>query len=160
MLYKEDGLYMNVHTSSNAELFFKALEDVWVAEQIWHGSPNNAVWHCTQAAEKTMKGYLRCLNMDYDYGHELNLLLDAVMSNFKISEQTEEYIMYLNDFESKLRYKNLSNDPSPEEARIAISRIKQIIQEFSDNPKVTQFVGEAREVHAKMLRVNIKLENQ
>ena len=43
---------MNVHISKNAELFHKAFEDVWVAEQVWKVTPNNAVWHCTQAAEK------------------------------------------------------------------------------------------------------------
>jgi len=43
---------MNVHISKNAELFLKALEDIWVAEQSWFASPNNAVWHCTQATEK------------------------------------------------------------------------------------------------------------
>jgi len=30
---------MNVHINKNSELFFKALEDVWVAEQTWYGSP-------------------------------------------------------------------------------------------------------------------------
>jgi hypothetical protein len=44
---------MFVETSKNAELFLKAYEDVWVAEQIVYGSPNNSVWHCTQAVEKT-----------------------------------------------------------------------------------------------------------
>ena len=145
---------MSVFTSSNAELFFKALEDVWVAEQAWNGSPNNAVWHCTQAIEKTMKGYLRCLKMDYDYGHELNLLLDAVMTDFKMSDKTEEHIMYLSDFETKLRYKNLSNDPSPEDAKIAISRTKQIMQEFNNNPKVSHYMDEAKEVHSKILKAN------
>ena len=145
---------MNVFISNNAQLFFKALEDVWVAEQIWSGSPNNSVWHCTQAVEKTMKGYLRCLNTGYDYGHEIHLLLDAIISDFKISDQVEEYIMYLNDFQTKLRYKNLSNDPSPEDAKVAISRTKQIMQEFNDNPKISQFMDEAREVYTKVLIAN------
>ena len=147
---------MTAYISSNAELFFKALEDVWVAEQTWHGSPNNSVWHCTQAVEKTMKGYLRCLNMDYSFGHELNLLLDVVMTDFKVSDLVEEHIIYLNDFESKLRYRNLSDDPSPEDAKIAISRTKHIMQEFNDNPKVSKFMDEAREVHIKLIKANVK----
>ena len=88
---------MSVYTSKNAELFYKAIEDVWCSEQ---------------------------------------------------------YIIYLNDFQSTLRYKNMANDPSPEDARIAISRTKQIIQEFNANPKVTQFMDEAKEVHAKVLKAN------
>ncbi|MCL2366038.1 MAG: HEPN domain-containing protein [Oscillospiraceae bacterium] len=148
---------MSVNISRNAELFHKATEDVWAAEQIWKGAPNLAVWHCTQAAEKTMKGFLRCLNLDYNYGHELKLLLDAVLSVFKLSETTERYIMYLSDFESSLRYKSMSNDPSPEDAKIAISRTKQIMQEFNENPKIAQFMDEAREVHAKILNTNDEL---
>ena len=35
---------MSVHISKNAELFFKALEDIWVAEQTWYGSPNKAIY--------------------------------------------------------------------------------------------------------------------
>ena len=143
---------MSVYISRNAELFFKALEDVWVADQIWQGSPNNAVWHCTQAVEKTMKGFLRCHNKEYDYGHELSSLLDAVMTDFNVTEESEKYVMYLNDFETKLRYKNLSSDPSPEDAKIAISRTKQIMQEFNKNPKVSLFMDEAREVHEKIIR--------
>jgi len=54
---------MNVYISKKAELFHKAIEDIWVAEQIWKVSPNNAVWHCTQAAEKMLNGWYvaKCL---------------------------------------------------------------------------------------------------
>ena len=37
MHLKEGELYMSVHISKNAELFYKALGDIWVAEQTWHG---------------------------------------------------------------------------------------------------------------------------
>jgi hypothetical protein len=84
----------------------------------------------------------------------LSTLLDAVMKDFKISEESELYVMYLNDFETKLRYKNMSNDPSPEDARIAISRTKKIMQDFNDSPKIAQFMNEAKEVHLKMIRAS------
>ena len=147
---------MSVHISKNAELFYKALEDVWAAERIWFGSPNIAVWNCTQATEKTMKGYLRCLNRDYDFGHELKPLLDEVMSTFQVSEVSEEYIMYLNRYGVNLRYKSMTNDPSPEDARLAINRTKHIMQEFNANPKISQFMDEAREVHTKILKANLE----
>jgi len=144
---------MNVQISKNAELFFKALEDIWVAEQSWFGSPNNAVWSCTQAVEKTMKGFLRCLNREFDYGHELKEILFALDTLIDLSVNTVDYINYLNRFSVGLRYKNMANDPSPEDARIAISRAKHIMQEFSGNPKISQFMDEAREVHAKVLKL-------
>jgi len=145
---------MSVLISKNAELFLKALEDVWAAEKTWQGSPNIAVWLCTQAAEKTMKGYLRCLNRDYDHGHELKLLLDDILSLQSLSEETESSILFLNLYGFNLRYKYLSNDPSPEDARVVISRTKQIIREFNGNPRIAQFMDEAREAHMKILKTN------
>jgi HEPN domain-containing protein len=129
---------------------------VWVAEQIWHGSPNNAVWHCTQAAEKTMKGFLRCLNIDFSHGHELSLLLETVLTIDEIPKKVVEHILFLDTYGLALRYKNMSNDPSPEDAKVAISRTKQIMQEFNKNLKISQFMNEAKEVSAKMLRTSYK----
>ena len=147
---------MNVHTTKNAELFYKALEDMWAAEKTWHGSPNIAVWHCTQAAEKIMKGFLRCQNMDYDHIHELRFLLAEVESVFTVTEECNEYILYLDTYGNKLRYRNMTTDPSPEDARLAITRTKQIILEFNTNPKISQFMDEAREVHTKVLKANLE----
>ena len=148
---------MSVRTSKNAELFFKALEDVWVAEQTWYGSPNNAVWHCTQATEKTLKGILRCFNIEFEHGHELEILLESVLSVFEVSKETSENVLFLDKYRLSLRYRNTSSDPTPEDARRAISRAKQIMQEFNKNSSVAQFMDEAREVHAKMLKENSKV---
>lgn len=145
---------MSVHISKKAELFYKALEDVWAAEQLWRGSPNIAVWHCTQAAEKTMKGFLRCSNRDYDYGHELKDLLDAVFEVTSLSPDITEYINFLNRYGMGLRYKNMSTDPTVDDARVAISRTKTIMQEFGKHPGVSDALKEAEEVHKKTLKAN------
>jgi len=145
---------MSVQISKKAELFHKAVEDVWVAEQIWKVSPNNAIWHCTQAAEKTMKGFLRCLNKDYNYSHQLKILLDNIEPLMEISEETIKNIIYLDDFDVKLRYKNMPSDPTKEEAKVAIMRTKQIMLEFSKNPTISSFMREAEEVHSKILKSN------
>ena len=57
---------------------------------------------------------------------------------------------------NKLRYRNMPNDLSPEDARLAITRTKQIMQEFNANPKIAQFMDEAKEVHKKILKANFK----
>jgi len=142
---------MNVHISKKAELFFKAIEDIWVAEQTWHGSPNNAVWHCTQAVEKTMKGFLRCLNMDYDHGHELESLLESILTVFELPIEVTQHILYFNTYGTALRYKTLTDDPSPKDAEIAIKRTIQVMQEFHSNQKASMFMDEAKEAHKKML---------
>ena len=148
---------MSVQIRKNAELFYKALEDVWVAEQIWKGSPNNAAWHCTQAVEKVIKGFLRCHNRDYDYGHELKELLDAVDGLIELSPEITKNILYLDRFVVALRYKNLSSDPTVSEAQTAVLRTKEIIQVFRKNPNVSTYLQEAEEVHAKVLASNNNL---
>ena len=145
---------MSVHISKKAELFYKAYEDIWVAQQAWFASPNIAVWHCTQAAEKTLKGFLRCLNMEHEHVHELRFLLEDVESIFSVSDECSKCILHLDTYGSRLRYRNMQSDPSPEDAKIAIARTQQIMQEFNENSKVSQFMDEAREVHTKMLRAN------
>ena len=143
---------MNVQISKKAELFYKAFEDIWAAEQIWRGSPNNAVWHCTQAIEKIMKGFLRCVDKDYDYGHELKYLLDIVRPLCDLSSETINSIIYFDDFGVSLRYKNMSSDPSTDEARLAIARSKKIFQNFQIQPIASGFISEANEVFLKVLK--------
>ena len=156
MLYRKGKLFMNVFISKKAELFYKALDDIWSAEQLWRGSPNNAMWHCLQAAEKIMKGFLYCFNRDFDFSHELKDLLDAVFDIVSITSDTTDYINYLNRFGSGLRYKNMSTDPTADDAKVAISRTKHIMQEFRNHPAVTVYVNEAEEVHTKILKASIQ----
>ena len=143
---------MSVQTRKKAELFYKALEDVWVAERTWRGSPNNAVWHCTQAAEKIMKGYLRCFNKEYGYDHDLEKLSDEVNDLIELPDDVNKYIIYLNGFLGRLRYKNMPADPTAEDAKIAISRAKRIMDEFSKIPDISGYMAEAKEVHSKILK--------
>jgi len=145
---------MSVHIDNKAVLFFKACEDIWAAEHTMVGSPNIAVWHCTQAVEKVLKGFLQCNNISYDSSHELEPLLEEVVAIIKLSDACRENVLYIDRYKSGLRYKNMSNDPSLEDARVAILRTRQIMQEFNDNPKVAQFMNEAREVHLKVLKMN------
>jgi len=147
---------MNVHISKKAELFHKAVEDIWVAEQIWKISPNNAVWHCTQAAEKIMKGYLRCYNKEYGYDHNLKALLEATEELIDLPKEVIDSILYLNRFEGKLRYRNMSGDPSAEDAKTAIARAIIIMSVFAKNPEISSYVKEAEEVHNKILKANIE----
>jgi len=146
---------MNVYISKKAELFHKAIEDIWVAEQIWAVSPNNAVWHCMQAVEKTLKGFLRCLNRDYDHGHELKELLNVIEPLTALQPETIKNILYINGFSISLRYKHMTSDPSVDEAKVAIVRTKQIIEEFGKHPIISSFMKEAEEIHTKIIRTSI-----
>jgi HEPN domain-containing protein len=147
---------MNVNIDNKSVLFFKAYEDIWAAERTVVGSPNIAVWHCAQAVEKILKGFLHCCNLLYDSSHELEPLLEDVISVTALSDECKANVLNLSIYKSGLRYKNMTNDPSPEDAKIVISRTKIIMQEFSENPRISQFIDEAREVHTKTLRLNLE----
>ena len=149
------GLYMSVHIDKNSVLFYKACEDIWAADRVLAGSPNIAVWLCTQAVEKILKGFLQCNNISYDSSHELEPLLEEVVFLVKLSDECKTNVLNISIYKSGLRYKNMSNDPSLEDARLVIKRTKQIISEFNGLPKISSFMDEAREVHVKMVNANI-----
>jgi len=48
----------------------------------------------------------------------------------------------------------MRNDPTPEDAKTAISRAKHIMEEFGANPKISRFLDEAKEVHNKVIRAS------
>jgi len=104
--------------------------------------------------EKTLKGFLMCCGEDYNYGHDLNELTEVIRPLFEISEENDKNIIYIERFGVRLRYKNMPNDPSTEDAKTAISRTKQIMREFNSISKISQFMDEAREVHEKVLKTN------
>ena len=143
---------MFVDIDKNSVLFYKAMEDIWCAEQTYKGSPNNAVWSCCQAAEKAMKGFLQCCDIESDSVHELNIILEAVEREHTLPEDVITSIYNLARYDQRLRYKNLRADPTPEDAKATIEDAKLILSEFACHPKCAEFVGEAKEVHAKMLR--------
>jgi len=147
---------MSVSINKKAELFLAALEDVLVADHVWKVSPNNAVWHCCQAVEKIMKGYLRVIGYEYEYGrgHELDLLLEDVEASTTLTETTVESVNFLKKYAVGLRYRRMLSDPTPEDARFAIARVKNVMNEFNETSAVSQFMDEAKEVHAKLLRAS------
>jgi hypothetical protein len=46
----------------------------------------------------------------------------------------------------------MKSDPTIDEAKVAITRAKQIMQEFGNFQSVSSFIKEAEEVHLKILK--------
>jgi hypothetical protein len=46
------------------------------------------------------------------------------------------------------------DDPAPQDAKVAIFRTKEIMQEFNNNKKISQFMNEAKAAHSKMLKAD------
>lgn len=144
---------MYVELSKNAELFYKALEDLWCAEKTYTGSPNNATWSCCQAVEKTMKGLLNCYGLNDENTHDLNDLLEGIEKKHDLSEEAVRNIQSLAMYTQRLRYKNMKSDPTSEDAAINIKRTRQVMDEFADIGKCALEFQEAKEVHSKVLSV-------
>jgi len=140
--------------SKKAVLFLRAYWDVWTAERIWFGDPNNAVWQCVLAVEKTLKGFLDCSSVYYGNVHELPELLENVETVHKLTDECEASVLFLSRYKSGLRYKSMKDDPAPEDARLAISHAKSVMDEFKSIRIVAQLMNEAHEVYTKMLKSN------
>jgi len=149
---------MYADISKNADYFYKALQDLWCAEQTYTGSPNNAVWSCCQAVEKYIKGLLQCYSVDPEFfvgTHDLIILLEELEKETELSFQTVGLIHNIARFDQRLRYKNLKDDPSVGEARAVITDTKIIIREFDEHTKCSAFISEAKDVYEKLLKANI-----
>ena len=149
---------MYAEINKNAVLFYKALQDLWCAEQTYKGSPNNAVWSCCQAVEKYIKGLLQCYHASPENFvgiHDLSILLEELDKETELSPQTVGLIQNLARYDQRLRYKNLKGDPSVEEAKSVIADTKIIIREFDEHAKCSTFINEAKEVYDKLLKANI-----
>jgi len=143
---------MHVNLSKYAELFYIAHEDLWCAEQTFKGSPNNAVWSCCQAVEKTLKGLLEIYDLNDDPTHDLGVLLETVEVKHNLSTIAVNNINYLASHSQRLRYKKVKTDPTSDDAAEVIKRTKQIMQEFSDINKCALAFQEAKDEHVKMLK--------
>ena len=155
MHFRKGSCCMYAEISKNAVLFYKALQDKWCAEQTYIGSPSNAVWSCCQAVEKSMKGLLQCYGVDAGGTHDLSILLESIENETELSNKSVGLIHDLARYDQRIRYKNLKNDPTVEEAKGVIIDANEVINEIIQHPKCSAFASEAKEVYEKMLQKNI-----
>jgi len=146
---------MYAEISRNAVLFYKALQDKWCAEQIYIGSPSNAVWSCCQAVEKCMKGLLQCYGVDAGSTHDLSILLEFIENETGLSNNSIGLIHDLARYDQRIRYKNLKSDPTVEEAKGVLADANEVINEIIQHPKCSAFASEAKVVYEKLLQANI-----
>jgi len=146
---------MYAEISKDAVLFYRALQDIWCAEKTFTGSPNNAVWSCCQAVEKSIKGLLQCYGIDAGGTHDLSILLEDLEKETELSRQTVSVIHDLARYDQRLRYKNLKSDPTVEEAKTAVNDTKEVMNEIGKHPKCSTYMREANEVYDKQLKASI-----
>lgn len=95
---------------ANKELFHEwqkyAEEDLQIADiALAAGGPANQIcFHCQQAAEKCLKGFLALNGKRFEKSHQLDYLLYLCQSLDKSFSELEEPVKYLTDFYLETRY--------------------------------------------------------
>jgi len=113
--------------------FTKANKDLEVAKLIFDSQPETfsdiVCFHCQQATEKSLKGLLTDLNIEFKKTHNLIYLLDLLAKEININDKLYEKAEILEDYAVEARY------PMPEENIIEkedAEKAYDIAQEFKE----------------------------
>ena len=78
-------------------------------------------FHCQQAVEKYLKGYLFLNDTDFKRTHNLNYLLSLVSQFDSVNDDLYDKVAELEDFSVEIRYPDTSIDLSDEDIHQALS---------------------------------------
>ena len=85
------------------------------------------VYHCQQAAEKALKGYLVYKDQEITKTHDLLKLLESCLTFDTNFRQLYEATKLLNPFSSKFRYPSEFDIPDLADAELAIKHAQSIM---------------------------------
>jgi len=86
-------------------------------------------FHCQQAAEKYLKGFLLFLDIPFSRQHSLNYLLGLLSQRIDVSNEIFDLASELEDFAVNIRYPDTSVDLSDDEIQQAF-KIAKLIRAF------------------------------
>lgn len=82
-------------------------------------------FHCQQAVEKYLKGYLVFLDIAFKKSHSLTYLLSLISQKETISDELYDNAAELEDFSVEIRYPDISIDLTDEDIHDAIVIVKE-----------------------------------
>lgn len=86
-------------------------------------------FHCQQATEKYLKGYLLFLDIAFKKSHDLNYLLSLLSQNILISDDLFEMAAELEDYSVEIRYPETIIELTNEDLKNALT-ISKRFREF------------------------------
>ena len=86
-------------------------------------------FHCQQAAEKYLKGYLLFLDISFQKKHSLNYLLGLISTKIEIIDEIFENASILEDYAVEIRYPDTTIELSDEDIQQAFG-ISKLIREY------------------------------
>jgi HEPN domain-containing protein len=121
-------------TLLSAQWMEKARRDLASAMRLLDGEPpylDTAVYHCQQAAEKALKGFLACRRRPLRRVHDLVLLLDECAELDPSFDQLADAAAMLTPYGTAFRYPGNISEPSLPEAREALAAARCILDQVA-----------------------------
>jgi HEPN domain-containing protein len=85
-------------------------------------------FHCQQAAEKLLKGFLVSHNKEYPITHNLFVILENILEYDSSAEYLRESLAILNPYSVEVRYPGDAWMPTPEDAKEARQAAQEIYE--------------------------------
>ena len=104
-----------------------ANEDLMAARALLKVKFSTVTYHCQQAAEKVLKGYLVFKNQEILKSHDLTKLTDLCIDFDVEFEKIYNSVEFLNPFATKFRYPTEFEIPDLSDAEMAIKHAEIII---------------------------------
>ena len=108
----------------------KARHDLDSAKKLAAGDEpifDTAIYHCQQAAEKALKGYLVHCDQPFDKTHDLNVLVKAAIPYQARFSDFLDTAVELTPYATEYRYPG-AEDPEPDEFEQAFHRARQFLE--------------------------------
>ena len=113
----------------------KAQHDLCAAERLTLGDDpilDVAVYHCQQAAEKALKGFLTFHEEPFERTHSLPTLVWQCVDVDESFDSLRDAAELLNPLATRFRYPGEIMEPDIDEAREAIARAEEVVQFVMD----------------------------
>jgi HEPN domain-containing protein len=85
-------------------------------------------FHCQQAAEKLLKGFLVARGSEYPITHNLLVLLERVLDFDPAAESLRETLALLNPYSVEVRYPGDAWMPTPDDAQEARGAAQEVFE--------------------------------
>jgi HEPN domain-containing protein len=105
--------------------------DLGTAHLIYQYIPryrDTIAFHCQQAVEKYLKGYLFFLEITFSRSHDLSYLLSLISQKEKVSDEMFDKSAELEDFAVEIRYPDTTIELTNDDINVSLS----ISREFRD----------------------------
>lgn len=147
--------------SKKADLFDKAIVDLWVAKSAVNYRADATINSCSQCVEKMIKGTLRCYELDYDFTHNISDLYEKILGAKEIItiKDFSKEIALIGVWGNSIRYKNMKDDPTIGDGKKILQHTNEIVASLASLSKVEPFYREAKEYNDKIYKASLENKN-